>query len=260
MVVFDEWGRTIARDPLSGQIKVELADIIRWNERNSPRSQQKALGPSELGTPCDRQLAYRIAGTPTINMTNDPWPAIVGTSVHAWLETAINRYQEVNGDHGWLTELRVHPDELVSGSSDLFHTKTGTVVDHKTAGADVMKKIRRGEDPPEGYVTQVHLYGLGHKRAGRVVRNVALVFYPRSGWLDDVYVWSAPYDEAKARAALDRMYAIGYQLIEHDIENNPHRFQLIPATPGDACVWCDHFNRDLDPDTGASDKGCSGRQ
>lgn len=259
LLLFDEWGQVIARDPVAGALKQELAEIIRWNERNSARSRQRALGPSELGTPCDRRLAYGIAGTPATNHTHDPWPAIVGTSIHSWLEQAINRFQEANGDAGWLTERRVHPDEMVSGSSDVFNTKTGTVVDHKTAGADVMRKMRKGEPPLASYVTQIQLYGLGHKRAGRDVKNVALVFYPRSGWLDDVVVWVAPYDESTATAALERMYRIGAELLEMDIENNPHRFQLIPATPGDACVWCDWFNRDLDVDIAASDRGCPGR-
>ena len=81
----------------------------------------------------------------------------------------------------------------------------------------------------------------------------------RSGWLGDMYVWHAPYDEAVAVAALDRMYRIGNHLIELDIETNGHRFQQIEATPGDGCVWCPLFNKSLDPDIAASEKGCSGR-
>jgi hypothetical protein len=204
-------------------------------------------------------LAYRIAGVPAVNTEHDPWPAIVGTSIHTWLEAAVNRYQAANGDQGWLTELRVHPDDLVSGSSDVFHVPTGCVVDWKTTGADKMRKLRKGEPPEPSYITQIHLYGLGHAQAGRDVRRVALVFLSRSGWLEDAYVWTEEYDESKARAALARMYGIGNQLLEMDVLANPHRFQLIDASPGDACVWCDHFNRDMDVDTAASEKGCPGR-
>ena len=240
-------------------IKRELSKIILWNERESPRSKQQAIGPSELGDPCDRRLAYRIAGAKTINLSTDPWPAIVGTSIHSWLEKAINRYQSSVEDLGYLTELRVYPDPMVKGHSDVFNVLTGTVVDHKTTGADGMRKVKKGIIP-EGYRIQIQIYGLGHRRAGREVNDVALIFYPRSGWLDDAYVWVEPYDEQVALKALARMHRLAEELIDMDIEGNPHRYQNIEAAPGDSCVWCPFYNRNLiDIDTPASEKGCPGR-
>lgn len=253
-----EWSQVPGPDPLVQALKDELSKIILWNERSAPRSRQVAVGPSELGTECDRRLAYRIAGTPTANLDSDPWPATVGTAIHDWLERAMNRFQQHQGDHGYLTELRVYPDELVKGRCDLYNHKTSMVIDWKTAGADVMRKVQKGQIP-DGYKTQVQIYGLGHRRAGREVKDVALVFLPRSGWLRDMYVWRAPYDESVAKAALDRMYRIVGQLIEMDIETNPHRFQLIDAAPGDNCVWCPFFLKERDPDIAADDKGCPGR-
>jgi hypothetical protein len=255
----EDFAKLPGPDPVALALKQELSRIILWNEHSSPRSQQVAVGPSEIGQPCDRRLAYRIAGIPPLNTGSDPWPAVVGTSVHAWLEKAINQYQEANGDQGWLTELRVYPDPMISGSSDVYNSRLRMVVDHKTTGSDKIRKLSRGEPPPPEYVTQIQVYGLGHRKAGREVERVALVFYPRSGWLDDCYVWTAPYDESVAVAALERTYRIGGQLIDLDIENNPHRFQLIDATPGDACVFCDHYVQDRDIDVAADDKGCPGR-
>lgn len=255
----DGFARLPGPSPAAMALKQELSEIILWNEQNSPRSKQVAIGPSELGDACDRRLAYRIAGVPAVNTWRDPWPAIVGTSVHAWLEKAINQYQEKNGDRGWLTELRVRPDEMVQGSSDVFNVRTGTVVDHKTTGVDTIRKLHKGQPPSPGYVTQIQLYGLGHRLAGRDVKSVALVYYPRSGWLDDAFVWTAPYDESVATRALDRMYRVAGELIDLNIEENPHRFQFITATPGDSCVWCDHFCKDKDPDIAADEKGCPGR-
>lgn len=254
----EEFATLLGPDPVALALKQELTEIILWNERESPRSKQLAIGPSELGDACDRRIAYRIAGTPAVNVWTDPWPAIVGTSIHNWLETAVNQYQKHKGDHGWLTELRVSPDPMVRGRSDVFNTRTSTVVDWKTSGADGMRKLHKGQIPP-GYVTQIQLYGLGHKNAGRDVKNVALVFLPRSGWLDDAFVWQTPYDESVATAALERMYRIGSQLIEMDIESNPHRFGLVEATPGDSCVWCPFFNRNKDPDMAADASGCPGK-
>jgi hypothetical protein len=256
--VDDGFARLPGPDPRTTALKAELSKIILWNEQNSSRSQQRAIGPSELGNECNRRIAYRIAGTTAVNIWADPWPAIVGTSVHDWLEKAINRYQGQVEDLSYATELRVYPDALVKGRSDIFKYSDGLVVDWKTTGANGMRKLHKGLIP-EGYKTQVMIYGLGHKRAGREVREVALVFLPRSGWLDDMYIWRAPYDEEVALKALARMYAIGDQLIGMDIENNPHRFQFVEATPGDECVWCPFFNKDLDPDIAATDKGCPGR-
>lgn len=246
-------------DPIAMALKQELSEIILWNEQNSPRSRQLAVGPSELGTACDRRLAYRIAGIPAVNTGSDPWPAIVGSSIHAWLEKAINQYQEANGDLGWRTEERVYPDPLVQGSSDVFNVRTGVVLDHKSAGVDVMRKLKKGNPPPDGYITQIQLYGLGHARAGRKVEQVALIFYPRSGWLADVHVWTTAYDESVAQAALDRMYAIGQLLMDLDVEKQPQRFQFIEASPGDSCVFCAHYSTEIGVDVAASEKGCPGR-
>jgi len=246
-------------DPAAMALKQELSEIILWNEQSSPRSLQKSLGPSELGDPCDRRIAYKIAGAVPVNIWADPWPAIVGTAIHDWLEKAINLYQDRVGDRGWLTELRVSPDPMVQGRSDVFNTRTKTILDYKTTGADKMRKLHRGQPPSPGYITQVHLYGLGHERAGREVKNVALLFFPRSGWLDDAFVWHEPYNREVALDALQRMYRIGFQLMDMDIETNPHRFQLINPTPGDNCVWCPFFSKEKSYDMTADLGGCPGR-
>lgn len=253
----DGFAKLPGPSPAATALKHELSQIILWNEHEAPRSKQQAVGPSELGNECARRIAYRIAGTPPVNLP-DPWPAIVGTSIHDWLERAVNSYQYKVKDLGYLTEVRVYPDPMVRGRSDVFHVPTGTVIDHKSTGTDGMRKARKGIISP-AYRTQIQVYGLGHKRAGREVKNVALVFYPRSGWLKDVEVWIEPYDEAVALAAVARLYAIGDQLLDLEIDKNPHRFQQIEATPGDSCVWCPFYNQDLDQDIAASDKGCPGR-
>jgi hypothetical protein len=245
-------------DPVALALKAELTEIIQWAQRTSPRSLQLAVGPSELGNPCDRRLAYRVAGYPTVNTGMDPWPSIVGTSIHSWTENAVKRFMNETGVHDWLTEVRLEPDPMVPGSSDLYKISEAMVVDLKTAGTDVFRRVKK-DGPSEGYKIQTHLYGLGHERAGRPVRKVALVIVPRAGWLKDMYVWCAPYERAVAENAIARVYQLGAQLIEKDILNNPHRFQDFEASPGDACVWCPFFLRHTEPDQGASGLGCPGR-
>lgn len=573
-------------DPTAMALKRELSEIILWTERNSPRSKQLAVGPSELGDACDRRLAYRIAGNPPSNTGMDPWPAVVGSSIHSWLERAITEYQRVVGDLGYLTETHVYPDPLVAGHSDLFNVRAGRVIDwkaqpldeqiltptgwvqmgdlkigdlvigsegtaikvegifplgekqvykvwtsdhawaeatgdhlwqvhsrsserwvkvltteqiatelaksrpsyqilpmlppvvfdsatelpldpyplglllgdggfstesikftssdglekflpfkvsaiadksskksptftvlgamptmrglgltghlsvdkfipkqylrasvadrlallqglmdtdgclqkkracfttssnrlatdfielvqslggkcfdhvdkklrkgatrlahlitfklppgmcpfradlsnkklswvrgvdtherfikkiepsritevqcikvsaadglyvtrgylltHNTIGIDGMRKVKKGNIPP-GYRVQIQIYGLGHERAGRVVKEVALVFLSRSGWLNDAFVWVEPYDREVAIKALNRMYEIADKLIAMEIEKYPHRYQLIDASPGDSCVWCPFLNREMHVEVAASEKGCPGR-
>lgn len=250
---------SLAPDPAASLLKRSLADIILWNERTSPRSLQASIGPSEVGNPCDRRIAYRLVNTPKVNIWSDPWPAIVGTAIHKWLEVAVQRYQRETGCQEWLTEISVQPDPLVRGSSDLFHIPSGTVVDYKSTSADTIRKLRKGDPPTTAYKTQINLYGRGHVLAGRRVEKVALLYYPRSGWLDDAFVWEHDYQPEVAEAAIKRMYDIGFKVLDLDVENHPERFGEIPVTAGDNCVWCPMFNRDLDGTATASTKGCPGR-
>lgn len=243
--------------PVSDQIKADLTEIILWADKTSERSRQANIGPSELGTLCDRRIAYRLAGIPPVNRGFDPWPAIVGTAVHAWLEKAVNRYQEAHGLDEWRTEVAVHPDDIVSGHLDLYNARYQAAIDHKTAGADMMKQLHRGALPPPGYVTQVQLYGYGLRLMGFDVQRVALVFYPRAGWIKDIYVWSGPYDPEVAAEAIDRPYRIGRRLIELEEANQQNPWNLIDAAPDKTCAWCPWFSP-RDAEHGADETGCPG--
>jgi hypothetical protein len=238
-------------------IKRELTDVILFADATSERSQQLAVGPSELGDPCDRRLGYRLAGFDAINNT-DPWPAIVGTAVHSWLEAAVTSYNAFTGTANYLTELTVHPNDLVIGHSDLYDVRREMVIDWKTVNTKNMAKFRE-EGPSDSYITQVNLYGLGQIRAGRPVKKVCLVCLPRAGWLGDAWVWVDDYDENIALEALDRMYALGATLLDLDVLNNPYRWAQVPATPSRLCGWCPFYRQGSLPDgKGADDDGCPG--
>jgi hypothetical protein len=246
---FDEEGWP---DPFNDQLKQQVIQLVLGAENNSERSLQREIGPSEIGEVCDRRLAYRLAEMPKINVAFDPWPAVVGTAVHAWMEQAVQRWVKVTGDP-WLTEETLSIDSFVTGHSDAYWN--GTVIDWKTGGPDVMKKVRGG-NIPERYQIQAHIYGLGYENLGHAVERVALVFLPRSGWLRDLVVWSAPYSRELAEAALARPYQIGQVILDLDTLTYPHRWEQIPATPGDGCGHCPWFNSIRTKEEGASDKGC----
>lgn len=237
-------------------IRQKLIDMILWADQNSPRSLQVAIGPSELGAACDRQVGYRMAGIAEVNNRTDPWPAIVGTAIHQWTERAVLDFQQHHGTGEWDTEVTVEPDVLVKGHSDYFYRPDNMVCDLKTSSKDVLRKIHK-EGPPEGYKTQVQLYGLGYEKSGIEVKKVALVFVPRAGWLSDMYVWTDTYRRDVAEQALARMYSIGNQLIDLEIMTNPHRWQQIEATPGRDCAWCS-YRVAREPDLGADAMGCPG--
>lgn len=243
--------------PGEDPLRQELTDIFLWAERNSPRSKQMAPGPSEIGDPCDRRLGMKIAGLATVNERMDPWPAIVGTAIHSWSEKAVLAFQEATGSRNWLTEQVVELDPMIQGHSDLYHIPRSAVVDLKTAGTDAMKKII-SNGPPEGYITQVQLYGMGYENSGVPVKEVALAFVPRNGWISQMRVYSWPYDRSLAEEALARMYRIASRLMELDILNQPQRWIELEATPGRNCAWCPFYSP-REPDRGPGADGCGGR-
>ena len=238
---------------LADDLAAELSTMIRWHDENQPRSQQISLGPSDLGIECQRQLGYKIAGIRGFNH-GDPLPGFVGSSLHARLEDVIKAYAKDYGER-WMIERRVHVTPLISGSADLV--RPPLVLDIKSAGKDVIDKARK-EGPSAKYLTQINLYAYGLNREGIKIDQVALAFVPRAGWLKDVYVWAAPYDEKIARKALERLHIITESLRAMNIMDNPARWEQVPATPGFGCQWCSHFNKEMGPNEPATDKMCAG--
>jgi hypothetical protein len=112
----------------------ELRGIVTRYASRLPRSVQRHLGPSELGHPCDRQVVAKMAGAKVTNNVADPWAAVVGTSIHAFLAGAFDWDNQHNAYLRWLTEARVTPDpgpDEHPGTADLYDTFTRSVVDHK---------------------------------------------------------------------------------------------------------------------------------
>lgn len=222
--------------------KAELITAIRWANNNTDRSLQKFIGPSEVGTPCLRELGNKLAGTEPCN-DPDPWFAIIGTSVHDWLAFSLDQYQrEVLGRTGenrrWLIENRVdisHDKFGTSGSTDLYDVDEQRVVDYKVVGNKSLTKYRV-HGPTPTYKVQTHTYGKGWRQRGFPVREVALVFLPRSNFLSFTHIWSEPFDESVADAALDRVGVVR-DLLAAGI--SPNALPMASSDPGH-CTWCDY--------------------
>lgn len=229
----------------------DMRDIVRWTNDNTARTLQKTIGPSELGDPCERKIAYRLAGVTEVNEWTDPWPAIVGTAIHAWLERAIGKFQSVHHMDRWVTESTVRVDALVTGHVDLYDRQLGAVIDFKTMSPTKMKDfVRKG--PSEQHIDQVNLYALGKANEGQLVRHVSLIAVPRSGWLSEFRVWIGAYEPDRAKRALARMYTIADELIA---QGEVIDFSTIPASPGRGCGFCPWYAGGANE---ASAAGCPG--
>ena len=184
------------------ELTTQLIRAVREHDANRPRSLQRRLGPSEVGTPCLRQLAYKAAQHPPVNHGGgDPWPAFVGTATHAALEEVFARRE------GWATEQRivVDADLDLAGSMDLIRLTGGvTVIDHKVVGASTLSKAK-AKGPAGYYRTQVNLYAHGLIASGVPVEWVAIAYWPRSGMLSGLHVWLERYDQTVVDTALARL-------------------------------------------------------
>jgi len=232
------------------QLEQRIARIIRNSDSNKPRSLQVNIGPSEVGEPCLRKLAYKLIQVPKVNEFSDPWPAISGTAIHEWLASA---FGETN-DGDWLVEHRITARPGLSGTVDLFDVANGIVIDHKCVGATSMK-ARKLEGPTHQQLVQLHIYAYGLEQQGHEVKQVALAFYPLGGMLSGLHVWVGDYNEQIALDAMSRMDDLITLLTAADVEENPENWKVIPIEPSRTCNYCPWYTPDSDDLT----KGCAGK-
>jgi hypothetical protein len=245
----------------------EMRDVLTALDANRPRSLQRSLGPSELGTPCQRQIAMKVAGLPRQpEDKRPPWAPMQGTAMHTLMEEALRFHNQQLGRERWIIEERLeidpgdgHDIDPITGHGDAFDTDTGTVVDWKYVGVTTLRDVKRKTIPnaqlvkPE-YRVQGHTYGYGHERAGRRVEWVRLVFLARSHDYADSAEWTERYDPNIAIAAVDRFYATHDLINNLGLVANPALWAVTPAAPGKACDWCP-FRRPGGPADGT---GCPG--
>lgn len=188
-----------------------VRDLIAAHERARPRSQQTAIGPSEIGGDCDRRLGYQIVGTPQSNPATLPLAAWLGTGAHAAMAEA------VTNDDDWIAERKVTipgsghvtvDGQPITGTLDAYHKPSRTVVDWKFVADTTITYARRNQQPSPAYRTQVHCYAAGMIADGYPVDHVAVMFIPRSGRAANMHLWSEPYDPLVVVDALDRLNRI----------------------------------------------------
>lgn len=209
-----EYGGPEKAAPMSDLAK-ELATKIKetfysYSNRKSSdnRSAQTTLGPSEIGTPCDRRLAMSLMGIRPVNAGGDGWAAFVGTWTHAGMAEVYTFADAGTGRYAVELPVFTGSPAVPRGTTDLLDRRDATVVDWKVMGVYSLKKFK-ADGPSPTYRTQAHVYALAAERGGERVKNVAIVGLPRAGSsLDEMHVWTEKYDRKFAQAALDRVERI----------------------------------------------------
>lgn len=232
------------------------ADIL-----DHPRTNQKLIGPSEMGDPCPRKIGHKLAGTPEIGHPSVNWKAHVGTQIHSWIADVMAKYEisRWSEDAEGATP-RFHVEEKVvictingeeiTGTTDLFDGHYGIVVDWKTTSSNRLRRHFMVNGPGDTYRKQAHLYGLGWKNAGHDVKHVVIVWLVRDGSFTERYVWTEEFDE---QVALDTIEHVSNIAIALDTHGPDVVLPLLPAVDN-YCTTCEYFRRGEDDLT----KACPG--
>lgn len=232
-------------DPIALVLADALREVIWTGAINSERSLQREVGMSEIGNDCDRELAYKIAAIPAVNFGADPLPSIFGTGFHLDMEKVFSKLDP----RRWLIETRV-TYRGVPGTADLYDRRRKLLIDWKTTSKSKINRLRK-DGPPQRARVQIQMYGQAMRATGEDVQRLALVYVPRDGSLDDLWVWSTVPDPAIADEAVDRYLGIASKVLGKDTDS----VASVPATPGLLCGYCDHFS------SGSTDlsRACPGR-
>lgn len=249
--------------PWASRYATELRRVFLEHAARAPRTLQQHLGPSELGVPCDRQVAGKMAALPATNHVADPWPSIVGTACHAWAAEAFTADNARGGLLRWIAEQRVTPHPDHPGTADLYDALERAVVDHKFLGESSMAKIRK--DWPRHYLVQLLLYGLGYFLMGLPVERVVLAAYPRTAAsLDGLYVLERRFTDETGSVAPENVALLAEVFADTDRRRQQAdellagrlRLMDIPAEPdGDTCYFCPFYRPQSAKDSGP---GCPG--
>lgn len=223
------------------------------------RTAQKTMGPSEIGTPCDRRIALNLMGAEAVNPGGDGWAAFVGTCTHEGMADIYRWASAGTGRYAVEARLKFDSVEVPYGTSDLFDRAEGDAIDWKIMGKYSLDKFKR-EGPTDLYRTQIHVYGRGQELKGEKVSRVAVVGLPRaSAELSDMHVWSEPYDRSVAEEAFNRVRRINARLrgLRPSGEFDENHEKLIVAREfevGSDCKYCP-FHRKSDKEMS---EGCPG--
>lgn len=241
------------------EIATRLREIFySYVNRNSAgnRSAQTTLGPSEIGSPCDRQIAMKLLGVPAVN-PQESWAPFVGTAVHASLAEMFEWANGANsGRFAVEMPLTFGSATVPRGTGDLLDRVLFMFLDHKLMGKYSLKKLIE-QGPSETYRVQLHTYGYGAELAGEKVKEIALVGWPREeSSLANLYVHVEPYDRQVALDAIARVERLNREAQGRMATEGGDAMAVARQfLAGDDCRWCPFHNK---ADKGFT-RGCPGK-
>lgn len=174
----------------------ELIKTITQSSKNSARSQQKKVGPSEVGG-CARKLWYKLNDQEKTNPNTLSLASILGTGIHSHLQKIFHE-QDPWGDRFILEGEFGFPEEDLVGHVDMYDKENAEVIDWKTSTKSNLGRYF----PSKAQRWQVQLYGMLVNRAGHDVKTVTLVGIPRDGDERDIVYHSEPFDPEVCVSAL----------------------------------------------------------
>jgi hypothetical protein len=207
------------------KLAARIMESVTVQQLNAPRtlqSQKRILGMSEFGA-CREYVRASIAGDPKTPVTYLKWPAWLGTVVGdaiedatkaAVIESLVNGYGgEAVTQKRVTLQLMVGPEDAaveirISGSADIIFlpvTEVEAAAGREGLGDVVDLKSRDGlglvfrEGPPFKEKAQVSGYLVACVQEGILPAETAaghLMYYDRSGKVEDSYTWSVDYPTA----------------------------------------------------------------
>ena len=198
MPVAGEWMPADQSPSVWPTVREHIVDMVT----NQPRSLQREIGPSELGTQCLHCLVKKLTGHGSGQIRDVAWLPFIGTSVHAQLERMFG------GLDGYETERTVLVGNLtdarpITGSIDLWDEKNGATCDWKIVGNSTLDDARR-HGPSQQYKIQASLYGIGMSHTHPVAAS-CIFYLPRNQpSLDAAWIYECPFDPRPGQWALAR--------------------------------------------------------
>ncbi len=228
------------------------------------RSAQVTMGPSEMGSPCDRRLALSLMRMPPVNPGGDGWAAFVGTCIHAGLEELFMWADAGTGR--FVTEQRLEFASVYvpKGTADLIDRTLLMILDHKCQGRWSRNKLKT-QGPSPTYKVQAHVYAHGARLRGEKIEKIAIVSWPRDeATLDDLYVHVEDYNPLIAKRAFERVEKIGAEVEEKlalaavDVKDELTSKALVAGdfNVADDCRFCPFFL----PNARDITRGCNGKR
>lgn len=206
---------------------------IKNHARNSKRSRQVKLGPSDISKPCARSLGYKILGVEPTNFP-DPWFAIIGNAIHSWIQECYEAKNKSLGYPRYLIEKRVAIGKGISGKTDMYDTELKAIIDWKTTGDSGMKRAKAGNDT--SYPEQLAQYAKGMIAKGYEVKHIITVYLPRNNFLSKKYITVTDYQPELAERALSR-YASAQAIVKVFGAEGLAKLEAVEHH----CDWCPFF-------------------